>query len=67
MKPRNLKKLRLKLGLSPQVCAAEMGLTRQTIHNIEAGRTTKDSSLYYYELYLKEIKRRRDYERAHQQ
>lgn len=60
MNPRNLRKLRLSLGLSPQVCAADMGITRQTIHNLESGRTTKEASLYYYELYLQEVKRRRD-------
>ena len=67
MKPTNLKKLRLSLNLTPQACANEMGITRQTVHNMEAGRTTKSASLYYYELYLKEVKRRRDYAREHRQ
>ena len=39
-------------------CAEQMGLTRQTIINIESGKTTKESSLKYYELYLKEIRRK---------
>jgi transcriptional regulator with XRE-family HTH domain len=60
MNPRDLRKLRLSLGLSPRVCAADMGVTRQTVYNLESGRTTKEASLYYYELYLQEVKRRRD-------
>jgi DNA-binding XRE family transcriptional regulator len=59
MNPRNLRKMRLSLGLSPMVCANDMGVTRQTIHNLESGRTSKEASLRYYELYLQDVKRRR--------
>ena len=57
MLPRNLKKLRLELGLTQGYCAEQMHLSRQTILNIEKGKVTRDATLYYYELYLK---RKRD-------
>ena len=63
MKPSNLKKLRLSLDLTPGYCAKGMHITRQTIYNIENGTTKAESSRYFYELYLKDIKRRRDYAR----
>ena len=58
MKARNLRKLRISLGLTVGGCAEQMGLTRQTIVNIESGKTTKESSLKYYEMYLKEVRRK---------
>lgn len=58
MKPENLKKLRISLGLTTGGCAIDMGVTRQTIINIESGRTSKESSLQHYELYLKDIRRK---------
>lgn len=67
MKASNLVKLRNKLGLTPGYCANGMHVTRQTIYNIENGSTKKDSSLYFYELYLKEIKRQREYAKAHRE
>ena len=63
MKPSNLKRLRLDLGLTPGYCANGMGVSRQTIYNIENGTTKAESSRYFYELYLKDVKRRRDYAR----
>ena len=63
MKPSNLKRLRLDLGLTPGYCANGMGVSRQTICNIENGTTKAESSRYFYELYLKDVKRRRDYAR----
>ena len=59
MKPSNLKKLRIGLGLTIGRCADEMGLTRQTIINLETGKTTKPSSLKFYELYLKDVRRKK--------
>lgn len=60
MKPSNLKKLRLDIGLTPGYCANGMGVSRQTIYNIENGKSP-ESTIYFYELYLKDVKRRRDY------
>lgn len=59
MKPSNLKKLRLDLGLTPGYCANGMRVSRQTIYNIEEGKVPM-STMYFYELYLKDVKRRRD-------
>ena len=56
MKASNLKRLRISLGLTVTGCA--IGVTRQTIINIESGKTTKTSSLQHYELYLKDVKRK---------
>lgn len=53
MKYQNLKKLRISLGITVGKAAEEMFVTPQTICNIESGRTVKESSLFYYELYLK--------------
>lgn len=58
MKASNLKRLRISLGLTVTGCAIGMGVTRQTIINIESGKTTKESSLQHYELYLKDVKRK---------
>ena len=63
MKPSNLKRLRLSLDLTPGYCANGMHVSRQTIYNIENGTTKAESSRYFYELYLKDVKRRRDYAR----
>ena len=60
MKAENLKKLRISLGLTTGGCAIGMGVTRQTIINIESGRTSKESSLQHYELYLKDIRRKQE-------
>lgn len=63
MQPSNLKKLRLSLDLTPGYCANGMHVSRQTIYNIEDGKTPMSTN-YFYELYLKDVKRRREY--AHQ-
>lgn len=60
MKPSNLKAIRLDLGLSRGACAEGMSVTRQTIYNIESGKSKK-SSEYFYELYLKNLRRARQY------
>jgi predicted transcriptional regulator len=62
MKPQNLKRLRISLGLTCGFCAEGMGVTRQTINNIENGKSCKASE-YFYELYLKEVKRVKKYSR----
>lgn len=62
MKPSNLKRLRIDLGLTPGYCANGMGVSRQTIYNIEDGKVPM-STMYFYELYLKDVKRRREYAR----
>lgn len=61
MKPSNLKRLRLNLDLTIGRCADDMHVSRQTLYNIENGTVCKDSTMLLYELYLKEIKRQRDY------
>lgn len=65
MKPSNLKRLRLDLDLTIGYCANGMHVTRQTVYNIENGTTKKESSLYFYELFLKEVKRRKEYAADH--
>ena len=62
MKPSNLKRLRLSLDLTPGYCANGMHVSRQTIYNIEDGKVPM-STMYFYELYLKDVKRRREYAR----
>ena len=59
MKPSNLKRLRLSLDLTPGYCANGMHVSRQTIYNIEEGKVPM-STMYFYELYLKDVKRRRE-------
>lgn len=61
MKPENLKRLRISLGRTIGKCAEDMNVSRQTLYNLEQGRPVKQSTLTYYELYLKSIKRDRDY------
>lgn len=65
MKPRNLKKLRLELGLTPKAIADKMCMSTQLIYNIEHDKPVKESSLIFYELALKDEKRKRDYTREH--
>lgn len=60
----NLKKLRTSLCLTPAEVGEGMGLTRQTIYRIEDG-TAKKSNTLFYELYLKDIKRKREYAAEH--
>lgn len=61
MKKENLRKLRVSLGLTQGGCARDMGVSRQTVYNLETNPVSKEASLKYYELYLKDVKRRRDY------
>lgn len=63
MLPKNLKKLRLDLGLTMGGCADGMGVSRQTIYRLETGAVEKDATYLFYELYLKDVKRKRDYAR----
>lgn len=65
MLPRNLKKLRLELGLTPKAIADKMHVSVQLIYNIEHDKTVKESSVIFYELALKEEKRKRDYANEH--
>lgn len=65
MKPSNLKKLRLELGMTPKAIADKMRMSVQLIYNIEHDKKVKESSLIFYELALKEEKRKRDYARKH--
>lgn len=67
MRKENLKKLRLNLHLTQGAVAEGMGLTRQTVDNIESGRSHKPASLLFYELYLKDQRRRRDYAKMKRQ
>lgn len=60
MLARNLRKMRIELGLTIGKCAEDMRVDRQTIINIEQGRTKKESSLQHYELYLKDVRRKRE-------
>lgn len=52
--------MRIELGLTIGKCAEDMRVDRQTIINIEQGRTKKESSLQHYELYLKDVRRKRE-------
>lgn len=61
MKPENLKRLRISLGRTIGKCADDMNVSRQTLYNLEQGRPVKQSTLTFYELYLKSVKRDRDY------
>lgn len=61
----NLKKLRIELGLTIGRCAEDMKFSRQTIYNLENGLVAKPSTLKYYELYLKEVRRMRNYANNH--
>lgn len=61
MKVGNLKRLRIDLGITLGKAAEDMKLSRQTLYNIENGAVTKESTLNYYELYLKDVRRRREY------
>lgn len=51
---------RIRLDLNCEDMANRMHVTKQTISNIETGKTTTESSLYYYELVLEQIKRERE-------
>ena len=61
MKPENLKRLRISLGRTIGKCADDMNVSRQTLYNLEQGKPVKPSTMTYYELYLKSVKRDRDY------
>lgn len=65
MKTSSLKKLRLELGLTPKAIADKMRMSTQLVYNIEHDKPVKESSLIFYELALKEEKRKRDYAREH--
>lgn len=56
-----LRRKRISLGLTQGRCAKEMELTRQTINSLETGRIKKRSSYVFYDLYLKDVERRREY------
>lgn len=62
MNPENLKRLRVSLGRTIEKCADDMNVSRQTLYNLESGKPVKQSTLTYYELYLKNVKRDRDYQ-----
>lgn len=62
MNPENLKRLRVSLGMTIGKCADDMNVSRQTLYNLESGKPVKPSTLTYYELYLKNVKRDRDYQ-----
>lgn len=61
MKVGNLKRLRIALGITLGKAAEDMKLSRQTLYNIENGAVAKESTLNYYELYLKDVRRQREY------
>lgn len=61
MKVDNLKRLRIALGITLGKAAEDMKLSRQTLYNIENGAVAKESTLNYYELYLKDVRCRREY------
>lgn len=65
MRADNLKRLRLELGLTLGRAADEMKFSRQTLYNIENGLVKKESTLHYYELYLKDVRRKREYAAQH--
>lgn len=62
MNPENLKRLRVSLGMTIGKCADDMNVSKQTLYNLESGKSVKPSTLTYYELYLKSVKRDRDYQ-----
>lgn len=66
MTPANLKKLRMSLGLTPKAIADKMSVSTQLIRKIEWDKEpVKESSLIFYELALKEERRKREYAREH--
>lgn len=67
MTPKNLKKLRLELGLTQGACADGMRVSRQTIINLEDGKIKRPATLQYYELFLKAIKRAREDREAYRE
>ena len=65
MKPSNLKKLRNELGVTQGYCANKMHLHLRTIQRIEDGECKNQSTLNYYELFLKNEKSIKDYRLNH--
>jgi len=64
MRPSSLKRLRLSIGVSCEEVAKQMHLTRQTVYNMEEGKTN-EAGLHHLELTLKDMKRQRDYAKDH--
>lgn len=64
MKPENLRKLRMTLGLTKGKVAEDMLISRPTVDHLEDG-SAKPATLQYYELYLKEERRKRLYAKEH--
>ena len=64
MKPENLRKLSVTLGLTKGKVAEDMLISSPTVDHLEDG-SAKPATLQYYELYLKEERRKRLYAKEH--
>lgn len=61
MRRESLKRLRLSIPLTLTYCAEGMHISRQTLGNLESGRVQCEATMQHYELYLKDVKRQRQY------
>ena len=43
------------LGFTGEEIASQMYVTKQTLSSIETGKTTKQSSIFYYQLFIEKL------------